>query len=142
MGSFVVFFYRKSIALLTCYNHIIIINKWLSGKAENIDPYCLFSTISLYFPLKLSWKMLWLCKTPLYLNQTFDFKSYIKYLICNRHIKEERNLDFETKWANAGQPLLDFNYKKISTLKIWTSSIIYITIGPWATSLTWGTKAW
>lgn len=48
------FFYRKSIALLTCYYHIIIINKWLSGKAENIAPCCLFSTISLYFPLKLS----------------------------------------------------------------------------------------
>lgn len=27
-----------------------------------------------------SWEIIWLCKTPRYLNQTFDFKSYIKYL--------------------------------------------------------------
>lgn len=89
MGSFG-FFYRKSIALLTCYYHIIIINKWLSGKAENIDPYCLFSTISLYFPLKLSWEMLWLCKTPRYLNQTF--KSYIKYLYVTDIFRKKKTL--------------------------------------------------
>lgn len=84
------FFYRKSIALLTCYYHIIIINKWLSGKAENIDPYYLFSTISLYFPLKLSWEMLWLCKTPRYLNQTF--KSYIKYLYVTDIFRKKKTL--------------------------------------------------